>query len=154
MDAVVDQKAKRFDGRPGEQAGAVSIVEMELRFEKHYTREEARALLPEIRRWLERLSRLRKDVEKFEGRLSQMAAQTTDLGGETVNDWIRALANTQEVMVEFQRREIFIKDLDRGLIDFPAIIGGREVFLCWESDENDIEFWHELESGFAGRERL
>jgi hypothetical protein len=127
---------------------------MELRFEKHYTREEARALLPEIRRWLARLNRLRKDVEKFEGRLSQMAAQTSDLGGETVNDWIRALADTQEVMVEFQRREIFIKDLDRGLIDFPAIIGGREVFLCWESDEEDIEFWHELESGFAGRERL
>ena len=127
---------------------------MQLRFEKHYTREEARALLPEIRRWLERLTRLRKDVEKFEHRLSQMAAQTTDIGGETVNGWIRALADTQEVLVEFQRREIFIKDLDHGLIDFPAIIAGREVFLCWESDEEDIEFWHDLESGFAGRERL
>jgi hypothetical protein len=127
---------------------------MELRFEKHYTREEARALLPEIRRWLERLSRLRKDVERFELRLSQMAAQSADIGGETVNGWIRVLADMQEVLVEFQRREIFIKDLDRGLIDFPAIIGGREVFLCWESDEDDIEFWHDLESGFAGRERL
>lgn len=127
---------------------------MELRFQKHYTREEARALLPEIRRWLERLNGLRKDVEKLERRLSQMAAQNTDIGGETVNDWIRALADMQEVLVEFQRRQIFIKDLDRGLIDFPAIIGGREVFLCWESDEEDIEFWHDLESGFAGRERL
>jgi hypothetical protein len=139
---------------PMSERGPVSIIEMELRFEKHYTREEARALLPEIRRWLERLNRLRKDVEKFERRLSQMAAQTSDIGGETVNDWIRALADTQDVLVEFQRREIFIKDLDRGLIDFPAIIGGREVFLCWESDEDDIEFWHDLESGFAGRERL
>ena len=111
-------------------------------------------MLPEIRRWLERLNHLRKDVEKLERRLSQMAAQTTDFGGETVNDWIRALADMQEVLVEFQRRQIFIKDLDRGLIDFPAIIGGREVFLCWESDEEDIEFWHDLESGFAGRERL
>ncbi|HEV2328414.1 MAG TPA: DUF2203 domain-containing protein [Verrucomicrobiae bacterium] len=127
---------------------------MELRFKKHYTREEARAMLPEIRQWLERLDRLRKDVEKFEQRLSQMAAQNYDIGGETVNDWIRALASMQEVLVEFQRREIIIKDLDRGLIDFPAIIGGREVFLCWESDEDDIEFWHDLESGFAGRERL
>lgn len=127
---------------------------MELRFEKHYTREEARALLPEIRRWLERLHRLGKDVAKFERRLSQMARQSTDIGGETVNGWIRALADTREVLVEFQRREIVIKDLDRGLIDFPAIIGGREVFLCWESDEDDIEFWHDLESGFAGRERL
>jgi hypothetical protein len=127
---------------------------MELRFEKHYTREEARALLPEIRRWLKRLNALRVDVEKLELRLTQLAAQSHDIGGETVNTWIRALADMQEILVEFQRREIFIKDLDRGLIDFPAIIGGREVFLCWEADEDDIEFWHDLESGFAGRERL
>jgi hypothetical protein len=127
---------------------------MELRFEKHYTRDEARALLPQIRQWLASLNQLRKDVEKFERRLSQMSAQSDDIGGETVNDWIRALADMQQILVEFQRREIFIKDLDRGLIDFPAIIGGREVFLCWESDEDDVEFWHDLESGFAGRERL
>ena len=127
---------------------------MELRFDKHYTREEARALLPQIRQWLADLNHLRKTVEKLEHRLSQMAGQASDIGGETVNEWIRALADMQQILVEFQRREIFIKDLDRGLIDFPAIIGGREVFLCWESDEDDIEFWHDLETGFAGRERL
>jgi hypothetical protein len=127
---------------------------MELRFEKHYTREEARELLPQIRQWLARLNQLRKSVEKYELRLGQMTAKSTDLGGETVNEWIRALADMQQILVEFQRRQIFIKDLDRGLIDFPAIIGGREVFLCWESDEDDVEFWHDLETGFAGRERL
>jgi len=111
-------------------------------------------MLPEIRRWLARLNQLRKDVEKFERRLSQIAAPSADTGGETVNDWIRALAEMQQVLVEFQRRQIFIKDLDRGLIDFPAIIGGREVFLCWEADEDDVEFWHDLESGYGGRERL
>lgn len=129
-------------------------TKMELRFEKHYTREEASALLPQIRQWLARLNELRKNVEKYESRLGQMAAKSTDIGGETVNEWIRALADMQQILVEFQRRQIFIKDLDRGLIDFPAIIGGREVFLCWESDEDDVEFWHELETGFAGRERL
>jgi hypothetical protein len=44
--------------------------------------------------------------------------------------------------------------LARGLVDFPALLGGKEVFLCWESDEDDIEFWHDLESGYGGRERL
>jgi hypothetical protein len=58
------------------------------------------------------------------------------------------------VMGEFQRREILIKDIDRGLVDFPSIIGGKEVFLCWEKDEDDIEFWHDLDTGYAGRERL
>ena len=81
-------------------------------------------------------------------------AARCDLGGETVNAWIRAMADFGGVLREFQRREIQIKDLDRGLVDFPAIIGGKEVFLCWEQDEEDIEFWHDLDAGYAGRERL
>jgi hypothetical protein len=71
-----------------------------------------------------------------------------------VNEWVRTLADLRLALEEFRTREIVIKDLDRGLIDFPAIIGGREVFLCWEKDEDDIEFWHDLDSGYAGRERL
>jgi hypothetical protein len=59
-----------------------------------------------------------------------------------------------DVMTRFQKREIQVKDLDRGLVDFPAYIGGKEVFLCWENGEDDIEFWHDLESGYAGREKL
>jgi len=47
-----------------------------------------------------------------------------------------------------------VKDLERGLIDFPAIVGGREAFLCWEKDEENVEFWHDLEAGYAGREKL
>ena len=47
-----------------------------------------------------------------------------------------------------------IKDLQRGLIDFPAIIGGREVFFCREQDEDDIEYWHDIDAGFEGREKL
>jgi len=127
---------------------------MEHRFGKHYTREEARALLPQIRQWLEQLNRLRDSLHRYEKRLSGLTEQGNDIGGETVNNWIRVLADMQSVLVEFQQREIFIKDLERGLIDFPAIIGGKEVFLCWESDEEDVEFWHDLETGFGGRERL
>jgi hypothetical protein len=124
------------------------------RFHKHYTRDEARALLPQIRLWLEQINRLRTDLERSEKRLGSLTEQGCDMGGETVNQWIRTLADLQEVLAEFQKREIFIKDIARGLIDFPAIIGGQEVFLCWEQDEEDIEFWHDLETGFGGRERL
>jgi hypothetical protein len=127
---------------------------MKHQFEKHYTREEANALLPQIRQWLAKLNQLRKDLERFDQRLSGMTEQGNDLGGETVNGWIRALADMQTTLAEFQRREIFIKDLERGLLDFPAVIGGREIFLCWESDEESVEFWHDLETGFSGRERL
>jgi len=127
---------------------------MKYQFKKHYTREEARALLPKVREWLARLNQHRKDLERFDKRLGGMTERGHDIGGDTVNQWIRTLAQMQEVLAEFQQREIFIKDVERGLIDFPAIIGGREVFLCWESDEDDIEFWHDLETGYGGRERL
>jgi hypothetical protein len=126
----------------------------EHRFDKHYTRDEALALLPQIRQWLEQLNRLREALDKFDKRLSGLTKQGHDAGGRTVNEWIRALADMQAVLAEFQRRRIFIKDLSRGLVDFPAIVGGQEAFLCWEKDEDDIEFWHDLDTGFAGRERL
>ena len=71
-----------------------------------------------------------------------------------MNNWIRAISSLQAVLMEFERREISIKDVERGLLDFPAIMGDKEVFLCWEADEDDIEFWHDLETGYGGRERL
>jgi hypothetical protein len=127
---------------------------MAYQFEKHYTRDEARALLPHIRQWLARIAQLQADLQKFEERLGGLMAPGADLGGELVNAWVRTLADLETVFLEFQRREIQVKDMDRGLVDFPAIIGGKEVFLCWEQDEEDIEFWHELDAGYAGRERL
>ena len=123
-------------------------------FQKHYTRDEARRLLPQIRQWLTRSAELHAELQKIEERLSGLMAPGCDLGGELVNTWVRTLVDLEEVLLEFQRREIQVKDLQRGLVDFPAILDGREVFLCWEQDEEDIEFWHELDAGYAGRERL
>lgn len=127
---------------------------MKHRFQKHYTREEAQALLPQLRAWLADLNRWREEVERYDKRLNGLNTEGQDTGGETVNNWIRALAGMQQILAELQHREIFIKDLSRGLVDFPAIIGGKEVFLCWEADEDQIEFWHDLETGYGGRERL
>lgn len=127
---------------------------MDWQFSKHYTRDEARALLPQIRVWLARLSQGRQQLATMEDQMGPRLVGGEDLGGELVNRWCRALAEIQTLVAEFERREIQIKDVDRGLIDFPSFIGGKEVFLCWEQDEDDIEFWHDLSSGYAGRERL
>jgi len=127
---------------------------MAFQFQKHYTREEARDLLPQVRQWLKRIAQLHADLEKFETRLSGLMAPGCDLGGDLVNKWVKTLASLEDALMEFQRREIQVKDVARGLVDFPAIIGGKEVFLCWEQDEEDIEYWHELDAGYAGRERL
>jgi hypothetical protein len=123
-------------------------------YAKHYTRDEARALLPQIRLWLAELIDRRDKVAALEQRMAEPLSNGADLGGELVNQRLRFLARIKDLFQEFQRREIEVKDLDRGLIDFPAFIGGREVFLCWEKDEDDIEYWHDLASGYAGRERI
>ena len=123
-------------------------------FRKHYTLEEARALLPKVREWLTHLQQLREKVTKQEQRLGQLLKGGNEMGGEMVNNLVRVLAATKGVLDQFRKREIQVKDLERGLIDFPAIRGGREVFLCWEQEEDDIEFWHEIDTGYAGRERL
>jgi len=125
-----------------------------VRFHKHYTREEARGLLPQLRQWLERLAELRAEQHKLDERLAGLLAPGCDLGGSLVNSWVRTLSEMQAIIVEFLTREIQIKDIERGLIDFPALIGDKEVFLCWKKDEDDIEFWHDLDSGYAGREPL
>ncbi|HVV02325.1 MAG TPA: DUF2203 domain-containing protein [Verrucomicrobiae bacterium] len=127
---------------------------MPYRFKKHFTREEACALLPQIRLWFTRILQLRGELEKCERRLEGVRSLGADLGGDTVNQWVHMMAEINSVFLEFHRREIQIKDLDRGLVDFPAIVAGREVFLCWEKDEDAVEFWHDIDSGYAGRERL
>ena len=127
---------------------------MKHRFHKHYTREEAQALLPQVRKWLQHLNEFRHEMERSDKRLTSLMHPGNDLGGDLVNKWIRTLVAMQELLGEFQRRDIQIKDLERGLLDFPAIIGGKEVFLCWEQDEDAVEFWHDLDTGYGGRERL
>jgi hypothetical protein len=126
---------------------------MAFQFSKHYTRDEARALLPQIRKWLEQLQDFRERITRQDQRIAE-ALTRGDAGGELVNNWIRTVGGIKGLLKQFANHEIQIKDLDRGLIDFPAILGGREVFLCWEKDEEDIEFWHDLDTGYAGRERL
>ncbi|HEX7859307.1 MAG TPA: DUF2203 domain-containing protein [Verrucomicrobiae bacterium] len=123
-------------------------------FSKHYTRDEARELLPQIIEWLTELKGARDLLLHYEEQVSKMLKLGEDVGGEVVNRYVRALVKTRDILQRFLSREIQVKDLDRGLIDFPAYIGGKEVFLCWESGEEDIEFWHDLESGYAGREKI
>ena len=55
---------------------------------------------------------------------------------------------------QLERLDIVVRDLERGLVDFPAVIDGREVYLCWLLDEPSVTHWHAIESGFAGRQPL
>jgi hypothetical protein len=127
---------------------------MELRFSRHYSRAEARGLLPDIRAWLARLRLLQPVLDQHERALGRLLDQGRDVGGERVHVWLRTLLALRTVLREFASRELQVKDLDRGLIDFPALMGSKEVFLCWEEGEEDVEYWHDLDAGYAGRSPL
>lgn len=127
---------------------------MERLFQKHYSREEAEALIPAIEKWFDELDDLRHRVYMVSKDLEEQVPAGADAGGELVNSSIKLETRIQTILQEFSSREIQIKDPDRWLIDFPAIIGDREVFLCWQKGESCIEFWHDLDSGLPGRTPL
>jgi hypothetical protein len=127
---------------------------MEFQFRHHYHRDEARALIPKIRQWLDLLIHHRARLRQSDLQLEQLLSEGRDVGGLPVHDWIQSLTEVKRLLREFQSRDIQIKDVERGLIDFPSIVGGKEVFLCWEKDEEDVEYWHDLDTGFAGREPI
>jgi len=123
-------------------------------FEQHYTLDEARAELPQIRAWFDEIDGLTACVREVNEELSPQLAAGADLGGRLVSRQIRHMTRVQSILKEFHRCQIQVKDLQRGLIDFPAILDDREVFLCWERSEEDITHWHALEAGYAGRQPL
>lgn len=127
---------------------------MDYQFKKHFTLEEARALLPEVRAWFDQIESAKSKLESYDERIRILIAEEQDQGGTDVNNSLKLLAEIQEILHHFHTRGIHVKDLDRGLIDFPSLRHGQEIFLCWEKGEDDIEFWHAIDDGFAGRHSL
>jgi hypothetical protein len=124
-------------------------------YSQHFSLEEARAALPLLRSIFTDLHLLRDRVHLADEHLSQLHRKTSaDLGGSAVNKMLRDLSQINTHLRQLSELGVVIKDVDRGLVDFPHLRDGREVFLCWELDEDDIEFWHDLDTGYAGRERL
>jgi hypothetical protein len=115
---------------------------------KYFTPAEARNTLPLVR----------KIVKDILDTSREMRLIADEIGGDVEKDpRILKLADSiEDFMQELEEIGCFFKDwnFSNGLVDFPAIIEGKEVFLCWKSDEEDILFYHEPEVGFAGRKPI
>jgi hypothetical protein len=122
--------------------------------ERHYTVEQANAALGWVAERIERLRAARVGLNDEEARAALEEAGPSNGGGEpgrVVSDAFLAMRNA---LVELQAMEVVLRDLDRGLVDFPSIREGREVFLCWEEGEEEIGYWHDLDAGYGGRRPL
>jgi hypothetical protein len=122
--------------------------------ERHYTRAEANGLLPTVEALLRGLREARDRLTDAEAHAALAEAAPTNGGGAEGRDVGEAFLEVRRVLAELEALEIVLRDVDRGLIDFPAIIDGREVYLCWKLGEDEVGFWHDLEAGFRGRQPL
>ena len=125
-----------------------------MRHERHYTLEEANATLERVVELLEGLRSARERLGDREAREALSESAPANGGGEpgrTVSEGFLAL---RDALTELREREIVLRDLDRGLVDFPAVRDGEEVYLCWQEGEEKIAYWHDPEAGFGGRQPL
>jgi hypothetical protein len=124
------------------------------RHERHYSLEEASALLPRVGELLAILRRARDQLGDADARAALEEAGQGNGGGAPGKVVSEGFLELREAMLEFREREIVLRDLDRGLVDFPSLRGDSEVYLCWEEGEPEIGFWHEPDAGFGGRRPL
>jgi hypothetical protein len=123
---------------------------------KLFTVEEANEVLPHVRTKL-------KNIQTFYARIAvyresaTAAAVAAEFGGgmQGGSRYVKALYEIGKITTELHELGIQLKDYTRGLIDFPHMRDGRVVLLCWQiGDADEIEWWHEIEGGFAGRQPL
>ena len=122
---------------------------------KLFSLEEANALLPTLRRLLARIDAERRVIKQLEPEARRAAAHATENGGTVYGiQYAASLSRFMQAVQEIFGLGIEIKDFDRGLCDFPHWRDGRVVYLCWKKDEDSVEWWHDTDTGFAGRRPL
>jgi hypothetical protein len=121
---------------------------------RHFTREEANALLPQLTTLLTQLREAKDELTDAEAHEALSEAAPTNGGGEEGRQVGVAFLEVRRLLETVERAGIVLRDIDRGLVDFPTLMDGREVYLCWELGEDEVGYWHDLEGGYGGREPL
>lgn len=124
---------------------------------KVFTIEEANELIPVVRPKLEKIKKYYERIAKLRESAKEAASAAQHGGGgmESGTHYVRTLYEVGKLTMEINTLGIQMKDYMRGLIDFPCMRDERIILLCWQLGEgNEIEWWHEVEAGFAGRQPL
>jgi hypothetical protein len=130
--------------------------------QRYFTPEEANEALVAVRPLAEELVAHRRALRAAEEGRAALGRLVAGNGGAVdmrefaalEEEVSREAAETARFVARIQELGLLVKDLDRGLVDFPALRGGEEVLLCWQVGEDEVAYWHGLEDGFAGRRPL
>ena len=127
-----------------------------------FTLEEANELVPWLEATFQRLVPAQEELTALQSRLLVLQRQRRSNGASSSQSEVTQVQEEQdrlgqrfeESIREITNQGILVRDVARGLVDFPSIREGREVYLCWIGGEEQIEFWHETDRGFAHRQPL
>ena len=120
--------------------------------ERLFTTEDADGELDELRTRLPRLREARQRLIASSERIT--SAVQIDGGGVEGSGWFRAQEELKAELLWLADRGILLRDPETGLVDFPAEMDGRRVFLCWRLGEDRVAWYHEQQAGFTGRQPL
>ncbi len=123
-------------------------------YERHFTRAEANALLPQLTELLGQLREAKDELTDSEAHEALSDAAPSNGGGEEGRQVGVAFLEVRRLLETIEQSGIVLRDIDRGLVDFPAVLDETEVLLCWELGEDEVAFWHDLDAGYGGREPL
>src|SRR6267142_2984417 len=124
---------------------------------KIFSVEEANSMLPTVRNIVRKIQRSHTQITLYQSEAKQAAELAEQGGGGIANGpaYAAHLMNMTTLVGELEALGVQLKDFSRGLIDFPSLRDGRVVLLCWQLGEGDrLEWWHDVDAGFAGRTPL
>lgn len=125
------------------------------RFPRLFTPEEANSLLPELRPYVDEMIAGRNEILRLRPSLEPVLEKAVQNGANQRTDEALEAFNQVKAAIEtIQQYGVLVKDVNSGLLDFPAQLEGQVVFLCWQHGEPAVNHWHNLDDGFAGRQPL
>jgi hypothetical protein len=124
---------------------------------KIFTLQEANALLPRVKTIVADIQRSHRRLSLYKDEAKEAASSADQGGGGIENgvEYATILTDLTTLTSELEALGVQLKDFERGLVDFPFLRDGRVVLLCWQMGEGDeLEWWHDVDAGFAGRTPL
>ncbi len=121
----------------------------------YFSLDEANAMLRVIKPLIAEILSIRQKILDHRPEVWPVIERAAGNGGSRAASKLAMEFERLDALVhEIQDNGVIVKDVNIGLLDFPSLMNGREVYLCWKYDEREIGFWHEVESGYAGRQPI